>query len=383
MPDVRSLKDDIEIIAALHPSFIWRLYDLGFLYNPLESKKTAYEQLLRIGLKEEEAKKWANWVIKTNYTWEDISKVIRSIKHRDPNAVISFGIAAYILPKKYVWDPVTLEPIPPEKLKSMVLDLSKWVLPYNLNKTQEIFSQHAVLDAWYPDLSNPEFQDYLVKEAQRAIDAGADVVWFDLIFKQPQNILKLPEVNGSYSHPAVKDTFKGACTVIKRVKEYGARKSKNILVGTWPGFLTFPYTCKDLGIDAKVDFVTVSVSSEEILNLKPNEKRWNRILAFIRKKLGESYPIFVVIDFSPSDNAPLAVFSQKLTSEQQRKCLEIFDKFFTEKGAIFVYPVHGGDLGIHAKKLAYGKYREYDALAPEFQSYETIKKLVLGKKLIR
>jgi len=43
---------------------------------------------------------------------------------------------------------------------------------------------------------------------------------------------------------------------------------------------------------------------------------------------------------------------------------------------MFIYPVHGGFIGRDAVKLAFGSYYKYDALAPEFQTYEQIKELV-------
>jgi len=45
-------------------------------------------------------------------------------------------------------------------------------------------------------------------------------------------------------------------------------------------------------------------------------------------------------------------------------------------GIVPVYPVKGGCLGENPKKLAWGKYNFYDALAPEFNSYKTIEKLM-------
>ena len=80
-------------------------------------------------------------------------------------------------------------------------------------------------------------------------------------------------------------------------------------------------------------------------------------------------------------DTPLGVFSQELTPEEQREVLWNFDEFFSEKGTIFAYPVHGGYMGRDATKLSFGKYYKYDALAPEFETYETIKQLAQGKAL--
>jgi hypothetical protein len=52
---------------------------------------------------------------------------------------------------------------------------------------------------------------------------------------------------------------------------------------------------------------------------------------------------------------------------------------FSKKRIIFVYPVHGGWMGDKAEIRSYGKSRVYDSLAPEFQTYETIKELALER----
>ena len=99
--------------------------------------------------------------------------------------------------------------------------------------------------------------------------------------------------------------------------------------------------------------------------------------AEVEAKLGE-IPIFTFIDFG-NDGLPLAIFSQKLTKSEQREFLEYADEFFQEKGINFIYPVHGGFMGKSAAKLSFGEFKIYDSLAPEFQTYETIKELAQSK----
>ena len=58
------------------------------------------------------------------------------------------------------------------------------------------------------------------------------------------------------------------------------------------------------------------------------------------------------------------------------------DEFFSKMGIIFIYPIHGGDMwrGDLVEKLSYGRFNWYDSLAPEFETYETIKSLARGKR---
>ncbi len=79
-------------------------------------------------------------------------------------------------------------------------------------------------------------------------------------------------------------------------------------------------------------------------------------------------------------------FSQELSREEAREFLRKADEFFSEKGIIFIFPVHGGDmgrLGVEVKKLSYGRFNWYDSIAPEFQTFETIKELALKKTSAR
>ncbi|MCW3133430.1 MAG: hypothetical protein N2V78_03780, partial [Methanophagales archaeon] len=87
------------------------------------------------------------------------------------------------------------------------------------------------------------------------------------------------------------------------------------------------------------------------------------------------------IDYGGSGRTQLYVFSQELSKEEAREFLGKADEFFSKKGIIFIYPVHGGDMGRKelVKKLSYGKFNWYDSLSPEFQTYETIKELAQSK----
>jgi len=151
------------------------------------------------------------------------------------------------------------------------------------------------------------------------------------------------------------------------------KKGKYIYLGSWWTFVELPYPAPDL------DFVTISPRKEEVRNLKLDEAKWDEIIRRIREKAGD-IPILVFIDWAGTTDTPLGVFSQELTKEEQREFIRILDEFCTRKGLIFVYPVHGGYMGKQAEKLSFGELRVYDALAPEFETYETIKELAQRKK---
>ena len=122
------------------------------------------------------------------------------------------------------------------------------------------------------------------------------------------------------------------------------------------------------------------MTSTLISKKKLDEPRWKNKIAKVRSKLGD-IPIFAFIDWGGKADSPTGVFSQTLTSEQQRDFLRNVDGFCSSNGITFVYPIHGGFMGskTEIKKFSFGKYTIYDSLAPEFQTYETIKKLAQSK----
>ncbi|MEA3458008.1 MAG: hypothetical protein U9R21_04955, partial [Candidatus Thermoplasmatota archaeon] len=111
-----------------------------------------------------------------------------------------------------------------------------------------------------------------------------------------------------------------------------------------------------------------------IIDLTIDNERWNNIAKEIQAKMG-SIPVFIFIDWAHMDTAPMGVFSQKLTPEQQKNFLKIADDYFKEKKMKFIYPVYGGYMGDNSKILSFGISKNYDSLAPEFQTCETIKEL--------
>ena len=94
------------------------------------------------------------------------------------------------------------------------------------------------------------------------------------------------------------------------------------------------------------------------------------------REINGDVPIFAFIDWS-FQQSQTVTFSQELSTDEQKQVLETFDASFSKMGMNFIYPLHGGYMGNGAvtKKLSFGKKRIYDSLAPEFRTYDTIKKL--------
>jgi len=198
---------------------------------------------------------------------------------------------------------------------------------------------------------------------------------------------------------------------IDKIHEYGLSKGKYVLVGSWGvlGKVEAPQQgvlIKDLV--PNYDFVVTTISSEEIYNRSIDTQRWENIVEKHREIFGD-IPMFVWFD-TGYYNSPMHIFSQYLSKTEQAKFLEKVDKFFANLSKkenltiIFVYPVSGQMIGpwkegekmvlsfqcccntckdrclISGEKGECG-FGSYDALAPEFETYKTIKELAQKKKV--
>ena len=350
------LEGAVEILNELNPDMIWYSRMItGF--PPVPDENSIDKITEKLGFDEEKTTLFADWIKRTRYTLEDIRVEVEST-----SALYCPCVLVQNLRVDFNYDPLTFEPIPRDKLEAMALDYSKWGLPYDREQTQRFFRERIGLPegACYPDITNEDYQEYLFRKILALKDVGVKCVWLDMLFAQANIAYTITK---DYDHPAVKDAYYAACNFVKRLKKEG------FIVGTWANWVQYPYDEKP-----PVDFVTKTVHKYEVLNVKIDREKWSEIVNKIREKTNAT--ILMVFDFGPWDDSPLALFSQKLTEEQQEKFLEEMYKAGKELGCIPVFPVHGGNIGPNAKKLAYGKYKFYDALAPEFNTYDKIKELI-------
>lgn len=340
------------------------------------------------------------------YTYEQLKEAITIIKKDNPSIIFTGAIIPIISAKER--NPITGETFDRNKTWAMALDPGKWGIYQSkeniqctLLKTSRYaelppYSQPPIVNCpkdydfnkvpvYQPDITNPQFQKLLLSWAHKQIDSGADAIWIDLLYTQANMF-------GSYalSHPleslnalkASKDSYDAASKIVDEIHNYGYSKyGKYIYVGTWSDSTLYPHPQPNL------DFVTVTPHSDEIMSKTFDEKKWKNNINRIKKKLG-NIPIFAFIDWSLNDEYSLAVFSQKISPGEQANFLKIADNFFKGKGIIFSYPIHGGGMGLNPAKMAYGNWRNYgswavyDSLAPEFNTYATIKELA-NKKIAK
>ena len=333
---------------------------------------------------------------RNGHYYENLQHYVADIKAELPHLLFVGGVGAQTLPR-VAWNPVTGQVYDSEETWSMALNPQKWGIEHNGEPvTREQFQawfygihpytgpveeyDRGTVAAYFPDLTDPRFQDLLLSWARRQIECGADAIWIDLLYRQAT---VLAQITGEVEHQAVQDSLAAASEVAESIRGYARAQGRQVYVGSWvdPSIRAdlagreFPYDPRPM------DFVTLSPTVNEILQKRLDLERWREALTLIHEAYGD-IPVIAFIDWS-FDMSPMVAFSQRLTPEEQREVLWEFDQSFRELGIIFAYPVHGGYMGGGevTKRLAFGEYRVYDSLAPEFGTYETIVELALARAI--
>ncbi|MDD5596101.1 MAG: hypothetical protein PHY94_07675 [Candidatus Omnitrophica bacterium] len=395
VPIGRSIDETIGILKETKTDLIFR----GFWkWTPVvDSPDNIPAQLFELaGDKNITPKQLSDTFRRNGHYYQELKRWISAIKKEIPEIIFIGAIPAQTLSRIEV-NPITGRVYTTGETWQMALDPAKWGIERNGKPvTKEQFQKwfygihpfggkveggydwHKV-QAYFPDITNPKFQELLLSWAKKQIDCGADGIWIDMLYQQAT---RLAQITGDMYHPSVRESVAAASKIVDEIHKYGKSRGKYIYVGTWDGpFVAtelftgkeFPYSGEDL------DFITASPLNKEILEKKINELRWTKETAIIKRIYGE-IPVFSFIDWA-FDESQTVIFSQKLSKEEQREVLNTFDESFAKMGINFIYPVHGGYMGRGeiSTNLAWGKYRIYDALAPEFQTYNTIKELANRK----
>ncbi|MDD3813314.1 MAG: hypothetical protein PHZ02_01600 [Desulfocapsaceae bacterium] len=314
-------------------------------------------------------------------SFERLINAVSVIKASIPDIIIGGSVSAEFLNPE-CRNEETGEAFTKDQTWNMALDPGKWGIP----TTKEDFQTSvAVSHGWavqgqpydpknqmpfyFPDQSNPDYQDLFLSWVKRQIDCGITSILIDINTKQAK---LMAELTGNINHISVKDAFAGASQIVDRIHEYGASFNIKTNVISWATniLLNSPYRLP------RLDAVMTTPSTQEIETLTMDEAKWDAYIAGIRTKMG-NVPIFVMFDQGP-DYRPLEAFSQKLTIDQANQFLRIIDSFCKAKGMVFIYPIHGGIMGSAPTILSYNSYNWYDSLAPEFSTFETIKQLANG-----
>ncbi len=310
---------------------------------------------------------------KLGYTYQQLSDAIRVIKDSLPNIIISGSVPAQKIDSLEIND-LTEDTLHTDSTWIMALDPGKWGIPVSKNTIQNYLASQLYNNngSYYPDITNTGFQKLLLDWVKKQINCGLDAIFIDMLYSQA-GILE--NLTGNINHPAVQESYNAATHIINEIHNYGNSIGRYIYIGTWSAqLINMPYP------KPKLDFVTVSIASDEIINDSLYTSKWIAVRDSINNILG-SIPIIVCLDWG-FQNSPVEVFSQQLDSLQQRKFLAKADTFFYNKNMTFAYPLHGGFMGASATKLSFGTSHTYHAAAPEFATLDTIIALGTGKTLM-
>lgn len=316
------------------------------------------------------------------YSYAEFQNAVTKIKAEIPDVIIGVALPIEFL-NKCSRNSLTGIYFLKDKTWEMALDPSKWGITdangrlitrerfqcnwakrHEWTETCEGYDPKEQMPFYFPDITNSAFQELYLSHAKRLIDAGADAIWIDMLYKPAKLLARLSE---DPRHQSVKESFEAASRIVDEIHMYGISKGKWVYVGTWGQIEDTPFPPADL------DFVTLTIPPDEILSMRLDESAWDEKLNAVRKH-HPGARIFIFFDYG-YPNSPAEVFSQRLTQEEQREFLRMADEFFAKKNVTLIYPVHGPFMGENIEVLSFGKFRAYDSLAPEFKTYETIKEL--------
>ena len=317
-------------------------------------------------------------------SYSSLEEAISRLKEARP-LIFCGAVPAQKVFRRIEYDPRTGRVFRYPETWEMALDPGKWGIPVSKEEFQCEFGRtHLWVErelncsdydpreasAYFPDITDERFQGLLLGWALEQVDRGADAIWIDMLLAQARMMGRL---TGDPEHPAVRDALDAARGIVQEIKRYGESLGRRVYVGSWWTAAIFPDP-------PELDFVTMSPAPREVRSMELDEARWEERIRLVRERLGD-VPIIVMIDWAATSDTPLGVFSQELSPEQQREFLRRLDEFCRERGLLLAYPVHGGWMGKDAVRLSFGRFRFYDSLAPEFQTYETIVELATARRV--
>jgi len=371
----RSISDVIDLLKETRTDFIFRGW---WRFHPCPENATDSSSFFT----PDELKE----AVEAGYTYEYLKDAAAEIKKEIPDVIFCGAIGAQFLHAKRDRNPITGEIFYKNETWQMALDPEKW----GINMTKEEFLQEWSKDHegygvngpfYFPDITNPDFQRLLLSWAKKQIDHGVDAIWIDFLYAQAGLFYYYTENYPEEREEAIvacEDSYNAATAIVDAIKDYGVMRGREIYVGTWLyPIVDIHRALPELELP-KLDFVTVAIHRNEVLDMEFSDKRWDKVVEDARSNFGDIL-IISLLDWASGIHTGLGTFSQKLTPDEQRRFLRKADLFMCKKGIVFAYPIHSGYMGKEATRLSFGKFKVYDSLAPEFQTYETIVKLAKNK----
>jgi hypothetical protein len=363
----RSLNNVVSDISALNPELIFRCF-----WQQLPVPNSCND------ITDPSSKQQC---INSGYSYEAIKNSIYAIKQSLPSCIIIGAIPPQLIKREGLYNPKLNTTLLYPATWDMALDPSKWgITAKSKSQVQCEFAQilywynpasacslydYSTVPFYFPDLTNPQFQEFFLSWVYSQIDAGEDGIWIDMLTMQAQILYNIVL---DLKHPSIIDTINAIDYIVNSIHNYGTSIGKYIYVGSWISIAA-------LNISSTIDFLTLTPDRSEVSSMQYNESQWDNRLSIVKGKY-PSTKIIGFIDWSNDAGTQLGIFTQTLTSQQRLDFLKITKDFFDKKGITFSYPVHGGYMGYNATLSSFGTTKFYDSKAPEFDTYNTIKFLM-------
>lgn len=253
-----------------------------------------------------------------------------------------------------------------------------------------------------PDITIPEVQQLYIHQAERLIETGIDGIWIDG-FAYPLSWM----IQNRASSQSLQSYINAALITANEIKKFTTIYNNPLILSTWYYENKLQYYRNSPYFNNKLfDFLTISApSTTEMTSSEMTPlQNYDKIIQNI-KDYQNNVPIVAYIDWSFNKHqmwhfsqwypdyinccdAQDSTINREKRYNFQVTVLKKFTEFFKSKGISWAYPVHGGGMctkidcteEVNGKgpccAKSFGQYNIYDAQAPEFNTYSTIKELM-------
>ena len=208
IPPERSLSEAASLIADLNADMIFRAFNDRSGLIP-ESPETAFDEFSKC-YNTSIAKSLAKMHSNLGMTYSNLRDEISAVKAKNPNILFSVT-----LHPQYVYK-ITIDPMNGKCIdtRNWALNFANWNLinpetgkVFTLEESQKVMNkitggtESELETMYYPDITNEDYQDYLLKKVEKYLDLNVDVIDFDVLYAQTQaslNIVKWMKSKGYY-----------------------------------------------------------------------------------------------------------------------------------------------------------------------------------------
>jgi len=266
---------------------------------------------------------------------------VAALKNRVPSAVVGYCQSGGFVASDFTW---------PDGHQISQAEMDSWLLRGPNGET--VPSGYI---GYIADIRIGGFQQYLLTWARALLDAGADVIDYDLPYFAAYTLI----TKWGYDRTTIMSAYDSAWTVMyDQTKQMGAK-----YVAIHNGER---YVVMQVGdLHPMGDFAYVTVNTDDVKGFTfGSSSEWAQVKSWGEARQMQVIPMF---DYGFTSKMGLPVFASYSTADQI-KYLSVLHDESAAVGLKFLYPVHGGALGSGAGN--------YDSV--QYGTYATMVSLVTG-----